>query len=57
MEALKLTVGQALETEETGSAREEVTSVVVGMESDEVAVEDTEKNLTTHREDTAMLCG
>lgn len=44
-------VGHRRQAEDPRAGREEVASVVVGVETDEVAVEDTEKDLSSNRED------
>ena len=44
-------VGHGRETEDSSTRGEEMTSVVVGMESDEVAVEDTEEDFSSDGKD------
>lgn len=43
-------VGHGRETEDSSTRREEMTSVVVGVESDEIAVEDSKEDLSSDGE-------
>jgi hypothetical protein len=45
------TVRHSRKTKHTGARREEVPGVVIGMEPDQVAVEDTEQDFTANRQD------
>ena len=49
------TVGHSGKREDAGAGREEVASIIVGVEADEVAVKNTQQDFTTNWEDTVVV--
>ncbi len=48
------TIRQSMQTQDTSTRRQKVSSVIVGMETDEITLKNTEEDFSSDREDSVM---